>query len=158
VKRSAKTSQAEGLPRHRLRKRNDAPRRKPRQRRKQRRSVCSAVYNVLAFLMGLCRLRKQMQRRRRLLLPTLRRRHAALRDPRVPELRLRNNAPCQSSCRFTWLSLHLCRAHSLVVTVTDSSVAFVLIALCVHDITRDYVCDVRCLSSHSMATSLKITE
>jgi ribosomal protein S30 len=72
--------------------------------------------------MGLCRLRKQMQRRRRLLLPTLRRRHAALRDPRVPELRLRNNAPCQSSCRFTWLSLHLCRAHSLVVTVTDSLV------------------------------------
>ena len=62
------------------------------------------------------------------------------------------------SCRFTWLSLPLFRPHSLVVTVTDSSVTFVLIALCVHDITRDYVCDVRCLGSHSMANSLKITE
>jgi hypothetical protein len=153
VKRSAKTSQAEGLPRHKLRKRNDAQRRKPRRRRKQTRSVCSAVHNVLA-LMGLCRLRKQRQRRRRLLLPTLRRRHAALQEPR-----LRNNAPCQGSCRFTWLSLPLCRPHSLVVAVTDSSVTFVLIALCVHDITHDYVCDgVRCLSSHSMATCPKITE
>lgn len=158
MKRNAKTSQAEGLLRHRLRKRNDAQRRKPRQRRKQRRSVCSAVHNFLALLMGLYRLQKQKQRRRRLLLPTLRRRHAALREPRVPELRFRNSAPCRGSCRFTWSSLLLCLAHSLVVTVTDSPVAFVLIALCVHDITRDYVCDVRCLSSHSMANSLKITE
>jgi hypothetical protein len=154
VKRSAKPSQAEGLPRHKLRKRNGAQRRKPRQRRKQTRSVCSAVHNVFALLMGLSRLRKQRQRRRRLLLPTLRRRHAALQEPR-----LRNNAPCQGSCRFTWLSLPLCRPHSLVVAVTDSSVTFVLIALCVHDITHDYVCDgVRCLSSHSMATCPKITE
>lgn len=74
------------------------------------------------------RLRKQTQRRRRLLLPTLRRRHAALREPILLELRLRNNAPCQGSCRFTWLSLPLCLPHSLVVTVTVRPVAFVLIA------------------------------
>jgi hypothetical protein len=134
VRRSAKTNQAEGLPRHRLRKRNDAQRRKPRQRRKQRRSVCSAIHDVLALLMGPCRLPKQRQKRRRLLLPTLRRRHAVLR-----EQRLRNNVPCQGSCRFIWSSQPLCRPHSLAVTVTYGSVTFVLIALCVHDITRDYV-------------------
>ena len=139
MKRSAKPSQAERLPRHRLRKINDAQRRKPRQRRKQRRSVCSAVYNNLTLLMGLCRLRRQRRRRQRLLLPTLQRRHAALREPRLLELKLRNNASCKGSCRFIWLSLFLCRPHSLVVTVSDSSATFVLIPLCVHGITRDYV-------------------
>jgi hypothetical protein len=101
-----------------------------------RRSQCPRL------LMSLCRLRKQRQRRRRLLLPTLRRKHAALREPILLDLRLRNNAPCQGSCCFIWLSLSLCRPHSLVVTAIDSPVTFVLIVPCVHDITHDYVCDV----------------
>ncbi len=47
---------------------------------------------------SLCRLRKQMQRRRRLPQPTPRRRHVAPLEPRVLELKPRNDVPCQGSC------------------------------------------------------------
>ena len=60
-------------------------------------SACSCLTD------GLCRLRKQRQRRQKLQLPMPRRRHAVLREPRRA-LKLRNDGPCQGSCSLGYIS------------------------------------------------------
>ena len=119
-RRSAKTrlALAERLQKRNLRKRSVVRKKKPRRKKKRRRSVCCAMYCVLTLTNGYCRLRRQMQRRRRPPLPMPRRKHAVLREPRLVPLVLHNDARYHgrrvAAVRTVFHFDCLCRLHALV--------------------------------------------
>ncbi len=124
MKRSAKTRQAlaEDLQRPRPKKRSAVLRRKPRQRKRQRRFVCSTVHDVLAWLMVYVGCKSRGKE-----------------GENCGCQRCEEGTPrCESrgsvTMRRVWVSavraiFHFVSPHSLVITVADGFITFVLIAL-----------------------------